>query len=143
MTIEFPSLSANEDFAEKTVAAFAMQLDPTQEELADIRTAVSEAVNNAIVHAYPDRVGKISLKCRILNNDILDIVIKDKGRGIEDVERAARPMYTTGGANHSGMGFTVMKSFMTSCEVKSTFGKGTTVHMKRKIVPRLWYSNNM
>lgn len=135
MQIEFPSVSSNEDFARKVVANFAEQLDPTIEELSEIRTAVAEAVANAIAHAYPDSLGKITVRCRILKDDTLDIVVKDNGVGIEDVERAKMPMFTTT-SERSGMGFTIMESFMTSCEVKSEIGKGTTVHMKRRIVPR-------
>ena len=136
MTIEFPSKSSNEAFARAAVAGFAAQMDPTLEELGDIRTAVSEAVTNCIVHAYPDCIGTITLRCRILKDKTLDITIKDKGVGIEDVDLARRPMYTTGGTDRSGMGFTIMESFMTSLEVISQPGKGTTVHMRRKIKQR-------
>ena len=136
MTIEFPSKSSNEAFARTCVACFAAQMDPTLEELGDIRTAVSEAVTNCIVHAYPDRLGPISLRCRILKDNVLDIVIRDKGVGIPDLEAARRPSFTTGGADRSGMGFTIMESFMTSFEVSSQPGKGTTVHMRRKIRQR-------
>lgn len=136
MSIEFPSKSANEAFARAAVACFAAQMDPTLEELGDIRTAVSEAVTNCIVHAYPDGLGMITVRCRILKDYILDIVIKDKGVGIPDLEQAMRPMFTTGGSDRSGMGFTIMESFMTSCEVLSEPGKGTTVHMKRKLKRR-------
>ena len=133
MTIEFPSRSANEAFARSAVACFAAQLDPTLEELGDIRTAVSEAVTNCIVHAYPDGLGTITLRCRLLKDNVLDIVIKDKGVGIPDVAQAMQPMYTTGGAERSGMGFTIMESFMTTFSVTSSSGKGTTVHMRRKL----------
>ena len=136
MTMEFPSKSSNEAFARSAVACFAAQLDPTLEELGDIRTAVSEAVTNCIVHAYPDAIGIISLRCRILKDNTLDIVIKDRGVGITDLEQARRPTFTTGGADRSGMGFTIMESFMTTFEVSSTLGKGTTVHMRRKIKQR-------
>ena len=136
MTLEFPSKSANEAFARAAVACFASQLDPTLEELGDIRTAVSEAVTNCIVHAYPNEIGLVSIRCRILKDHTLDIVIKDKGVGIEDLEIAKRPMFTTGGADRSGMGFTIMESFMTSFSVHSTPGKGTTVHMRRKLLRR-------
>ena len=131
--LEFPSKSANEAFARSAVACFASQMDPTLEELGDIRTAVSEAVTNCIVHAYPDGFGIITLRCRILKDNVLDIVIKDRGIGISDLEQARRPTFTTGGADRSGMGFTIMESFMTSFEVNSTPGKGTSVHMRRKI----------
>ena len=134
MILEFPSRSSNEAFARSAVACFAAQLDPTLEELGDIRTAVSEAVTNCIVHAYPDSMGTIILRCRILKDNTLDIVIKDKGVGILDLEQARRPMFTTGGSERSGMGFTIMESFMTSFEVTSVPDKGTTIHMRRKIL---------
>ena len=136
MILEFPSRSVNEGFARSAVACFASQMDPTLEELGDIRTAVSEAVTNCIVHAYPDGFGMITLRCRILKDNILDIVIKDKGVGIADLEQARRPTFTTGGAERSGMGFTIMESFMTSFEVTSAPGKGTSIHMRRKIRQR-------
>lgn len=136
MILEFPSKSCNEAFARAAVACFASQLDPTLEELGDIRTAVSEAVTNCIVHAYPQELGIITLRCRILKDNILDIVVKDKGVGIADVEQARRPMFTTGGSDRSGMGFTIMESFMTSFELTSETGKGTTVHMRRRIQRR-------
>ena len=133
MILEFPSRSANEAFARSAVACFAAQMDPTLEELGDIRTAVSEAVTNCIVHAYPAGLGIITVRCRILKDNTLDIVIKDKGVGIPDVEQARRPSYTTGGSERSGMGFTIMESFMTDLEVSSAPGKGTSVHMRRKL----------
>ena len=136
MIIEFPSKSCNEAFARSAVACFASQLDPTLEELGDIRTAVSEAVTNCIVHAYPDELGTIILRCRILKDNILDIVVKDKGIGISDIEQARRPMFTTGGSERSGMGFTIMESFMTNLDITSEPGKGTTVHMRRRIQRR-------
>lgn len=136
MTVEFPSRSANEAFARSCVACFAAQMDPTLEELGDIRTAVSEAVTNCIVHAYPEGIGLIALRCRILKDNTLDIVIKDKGVGIQNLEEARRPSFTTGGADRSGMGFTIMESFMTTFAVTSTPGKGTTVHMRRKLQRR-------
>ena len=136
MTLEFPSRSTNEAFARSAVACFASQLDPTLEELGDIRTAVSEAVTNCIVHAYPDQLGIITLRCRILKDRVLDIVVKDRGVGIPDIEQARRPAYTTGGSERSGMGFTIMESFMTSLEIISEPGKGTTVHMRRRIQRR-------
>ena len=134
--LEFPSRSCNEAFARSAVACFAAQMDPTLEELGDIRTAVSEAVTNCIVHAYPERLGNITLRCRILKDNVLDIVVKDKGVGIADVEQARRPSYTTGGNERSGMGFTIMESFMTNLEIVSKPGKGTTVHMRRKLLRR-------
>ena len=137
MILEFPSKSCNEAFARSAVACFAAQLDPTMEELGDIRTAVSEAVTNCIVHAYPDALGNIYLRCRILKDNVLDIVVKDKGVGIPNVEQAMRPSYTTGGSDRSGMGFTIMESFMTNVEISSSEGKGTTVHMRRKLMRRI------
>ncbi len=136
MILEFPSKSSNEAFARSAVACFASQLDPTLEELGDIRTAVSEAVTNCIVHAYPNGLGTITLRCRILKDNTLDIVVKDKGVGIENLEQAKKPMFTTGGVDRSGMGFTIMESFMTTFDVTSEQGKGTSVHMRRKLQRR-------
>ena len=136
MILEFPSKSSNEAFARSAVACFAAQMDPTLEELGDIRTAVSEAVTNCIVHAYPNELGVITLRCRILKDNVLDIVVKDKGVGIADIDQAKRPMFTTGGADRSGMGFTIMESFMTTFELTSVPGKGTTVHMRRRLQRR-------
>ena len=136
MILDFPSKSSNEAFARSAVACFAAQMDPTLEELGDIRTAVSEAVTNCIVHAYPEKLGNITLRCRILKDNVLDIVVKDKGVGIADIEQAKRPMFTTGGSDRSGMGFTIMESFMTFFELSSEPGKGTTVHMRRKLQRR-------
>ena len=136
MILDFPSRSTNEAFARSAVACFAAQMDPTLEELGDIRTAVSEAVTNCIVHAYPNELGIITLRCRILKDNTLDIVVKDRGVGIADVEKAMQPMFTTGGAERSGMGFTIMDSFMTSMTITSLPGKGTTVHMRRKLQRR-------
>lgn len=136
MILEFPSKSTNEAFARSAVSCFAAQMDPTMEELGDIRTAVSEAVTNAIVHGYPDELGIITLRCRILKDNVLDIVVKDRGVGIADIEQAKKPMFTTGGADRSGMGFTIMESFMTSFSVTSAPGSGTTVHLRRKLQRR-------
>ena len=136
MILDFPSKSSNESFARSAMACFAAQMDPTLEELGDIRTAVSEAVTNCIVHAYPNGLGIITLRCRILKDNVLDIVIKDKGVGIGDLEQARKPMFTTGGSDRSGMGFTIMESFMTSFSVTSQPGKGTTVHMRRRLQRR-------
>ena len=136
MSVEFPSRSANEALARAVVACFAAQLDPTLDELGDIKTAVSEAVTNCIVHAYRDTIGPITVRCRVLPDNVLDIVVKDKGCGIADVAEARRPMFTTGGEERSGMGFTIMESFMTNLRVTSRPGKGTSVHMKRRIVRR-------
>lgn len=133
MKLEFPSNDCNEAFARSAVACFASQLDLTLEELGDIRTAVSEAVNNCIIYAYPCEPGIITLRCRILKDGSLDIVIKDRGVGILNLEQARKPMYTTGGSDRSGMGFTIIESFMTSFSVTSVLGKGTTVHMNKRI----------
>ena len=134
--VEFPSHSSNEGFARAAVSAFASQLDPTLEELGDLRTAVSEAVTNAIVHAYPDSIGRILLRLRIPEENTLEITVRDWGRGIEDVEKAMRPLYTTGGEERSGMGFTIMDSFTHKLRVRSQPGKGTSVTMRKKISPR-------
>lgn len=136
MILDFPSRSSNEAFARSAVACFAAQMDPTLEELGDIRTAVSEAVTNCIVHAYPEKIGNITVRCRILKDNILDIMVKDKGIGIMDPEQARRPSFTTGGSDRSGMGFTIMESFMTNLRISSKPGKGTTIHMRRKIQRR-------
>lgn len=136
IALSFPSKSSNEAFARAAVACFASQMDPTLEELGDIKTAVSEAVTNCIVHAYPNELGTINIRCRILKDSVIDIVIKDKGVGIADIEKAKRPMFTTGGSDRSGMGFTIMESFMTEFSVSSVPGKGTTVHMRRKLHKR-------
>ena len=136
MTLEFPSRSSNEAFARSAVACFAAQMDPTLEELGDIKTAVSEAVTNCIVHAYPTEMGIINVRCRILKDHVLDIVVKDKGVGIQDIDQARTPMFTTGGMDRSGMGITIMESFMTDFSIKSACGKGTTVHMRRRLQRR-------
>ena len=133
--LELPSCSANEAVARGVVAAFAAQMDPTLEELGDIKTAVSEAVTNCIVHAYPDSIGVISMYCRICG-DVLEITVRDRGKGIEDLEQARTPLFTTGGAERSGMGFTIMESFMTELRVLSHPGRGTTVRMRKRITPR-------
>ena len=133
MKLEFPSDACNEAFARSAVACFAAQLDPTLEELGNIRTAVSEAVTNCIIHAYPRERGIITLWCRILNDSTLDIVIKDRGVGISNLEQAKKPMYSTGDGERNGMGFTIIESFMSSFSVNSVPGKGTTVHMKKSI----------
>lgn len=134
--LEFPSRSANEGFARSAVAAFVSQLDMTLTELGDIKTAVSEAVTNCIVHAYPDTLGVVMLRVRILEGDVIEIQVKDKGRGIEDIKRAREPLFTTGGEERSGMGFTIMESFMDTLKVRSKPGSGTTVTMRRKILKR-------
>ena len=130
---EFPAKSSNEAFARACVAAFAAQLDPTIDELGDIKTSVSEAVTNAVVHAYPNTLGTIYLKLRIIGEDVIEITVKDKGKGIEDVKKAMEPLYTTGGDDRSGMGFTIMDSFMDKIKVSSRLGKGTSIVMSRRI----------
>ncbi len=136
VTLEFPSRSSNESFARTAAACFAAQLDPTLEEINDIKTAVSEAVTNSIVHGYPDRIGKIVLRLRILEENILEILVRDKGVGIADVSQARTPMFTTGSEERAGMGFTIMESFMDSLKVRSAPGKGTCVTMRLKITRR-------
>ena len=136
VTLEFPSRSANEGFARAAAACFAAQLDPTLEEINDIKPAVSEAVTNAIVHAYPDTLGKVVLKLRLKEDHSLEIVVKDWGVGIADVDQARTPLFTTGSEERSGMGFTIMESFMDTLKVRSTPGKGTTVTMARRIARR-------
>ncbi len=133
VTMTFLSRSCNEAFARSAVGAFAASLDPTVEELGDIKTAVSEAVTNCIVHAYPDSWGTIELCCRIYPDRSLEIVIKDQGVGISDIKAARTPLYTTGGQERSGMGFTIMEKFMSSLRVESEIGEGTTVTMTRKL----------
>lgn len=135
--LTFLSRSANEGFARTACACFAAQLDPTLDEINDIKTAVSEAVTNCIVHAYPDKLGKVSMRLRLFSDNSLEIVVKDAGVGIEDVEKARKPLFTTGGDDRSGMGFTIMESFMDNLKVRSAPGKGTTVTMRRRIARRL------
>ena len=137
MRLEFPSRSSNEGFARAAVACFAAQMDPTVNELEDIKTAVSEAVTNAIVHAYPDALGKVSLRVRICPDNLLELTIRDNGRGIPDVEKARQPMFTTGGEERSGMGFTIMESFMDKLSIRSIPGRGTTVTMRKRLSPRM------
>lgn len=134
--IEFISSSVNEGFARAAIGAFAAQLDPTLDELGDIKTAVSEAVTNCIVHAYPDTYGKIVLKARIFVDNSIEITVRDRGIGIPDIEKAMTPLYTTGGDERSGMGFTIIDSFMDTLKVRSRPGKGTAVTMKRRISHR-------
>lgn len=129
--------SANESFARSCISAFAAQLDPTLEEINDIKTAVSEAVTNCIVHAYKEKLGKIYISAEILEGGTLKIRIKDTGCGIENVDLALTPLYTTVGGERAGLGFAVMQSFMDSLKVTSRVGRGTTVIMKKKILPRI------
>ena len=137
VVLEFLSRSSNEGFARVAAAGFAAQLDPTLDELGDIKTAVSEAVTNAIVHAYPEKLGKIVVKMKILEGNILELTVRDWGCGIENIEQAREPLFTTGGEERSGMGFTIMESFMDRLTVKSLPGKGTTVVMRKRIAARL------
>ena len=136
ISLEFLSRSTNESFARTSVACFAAQLDPTLDELSDIKTSVSEAVTNAIVHAYPDSLGRIVVRMRILDGNILEIMVRDWGCGIADVQRAREPMYTTGGEERSGMGITIMESFMDRVKIYSKPEKGTRVTMQKSILPR-------
>ena len=136
-TLEFLSRSSNESFARSAAACFAAQMDPTLNELEDIKTAVSEAVTNAIVHGYPDSIGKVQLKLRICPDGILELTVKDHGRGIPDIDKARQPMFTTGGEERSGMGFTIMESFMDRVKVRSTPGKGTAVTMTKRLAHRV------
>lgn len=136
VTLEFPSRSANEGFARTAAACFAAQLDPTLEEINDIKTAVSEAVTNAIVHAYPDTIGRVFMRLRLRDDDQVEIVVRDWGVGIPDIDRARAPLYTTGGEERAGMGFTIMESFMDLVRVRSVPGKGTTVTLRRRIASR-------
>lgn len=135
--VTFLSRSANEGFARTTAACFAAQLDPTLDEVNDIRTAVSEAVTNCIVHAYPDTLGPVTMRLRLFEDNTLEIQVKDRGVGIPDVEQARQPMYTTGGTERSGMGFTIMESFMDKLRIRSVPGKGTVVTMRRRISRRV------
>lgn len=134
MKITFPSRSANEGFARSAVAAFLSQLDPAVDELADLRTAVSEAVTNCIVHAYRDTIGPITVQMRLYQNGRAVIKIRDRGCGIENVEQAMEPLFTTGGDDRSGLGFSVMESFTDRLKVTSKVGKGTVVTMEKCIV---------
>lgn len=137
MKLEFLSKSCNEAFARITVAAFVSQLDPTIEELSDIKTAVSEAVTNCIIHGYEDCEGIIKIKARIIRNNV-EIEISDTGRGIENVELARKPLYTTkANLERSGMGFTIMESFMDEVEIDSVYGLGTKIVMRKKIKQHL------
>ena len=134
MTLE--ARSANESFARACVSAFATQLDPTLEEISDIKTAISEAVTNCIVHAYKEKLGKIYITAEIYEENVIKIKIRDKGCGIENIEKAMEPLYTTIGGERAGLGFAVMQSFMDSVKVVSRIGKGTSVTMSKKISRR-------
>ena len=136
VTLTFPSKSANEAFARSSAAAFAAQLDPTLDELGDVKTAVSEAVTNAIVHAYPDTLGKVELKLRLYPGNEMELIVRDWGVGIPDVEQDRTPLFTTGNEERSGMGFTIMESFTDHLKVRSIPGKGTTVTMRKRFALR-------
>ncbi len=137
MKLSFLSRSANEGFARVAVAAFFAQLDPTVDEIADIKTAVSEAVTNCIVHGYAEKIGVVYIQAKILKDNIISVKIRDQGRGIEDVKQAMEPMFTTcKNGERAGLGFAVMQSFMDSVKVSSKPGKGTTVILKKKIASR-------
>ena len=136
MKVTFPSRSANEGFARAVVASFLSQLDPAVDELSDLRTAVSEAVTNCIVHAYPDSIGDITVQMRLFENGRTVVKVRDRGCGIEDVEQAMEPLFTTGGDDRSGLGFSVMDSFTDRLKVRSRKGKGTVVTMEKYIVLR-------
>lgn len=135
-SLKIPSRSTNEAFARVAVAAFASQLDPTVEEISDIKTAVSEAVTNCIVHAYADTIGYIYINCEILPEKTFKIKIRDKGCGIENIKQAMEPLFTTAGGERAGLGFAVMESFTDNLKVRSSVGKGTTVTMVKKISVR-------
>lgn len=136
MTIQFLSRSSNEGFARTAAAAFLAQADPTVEQIYDIKTAVSEAVTNSIVHGYRDGIGTVKLTVRLFDDGLAEIIVKDRGCGIEDVHRAREPLFTTGGAERSGMGFTIMESFMDAVTVRSRPGKGTTVILRKRLTSR-------
>ena len=136
MKLSFPSLSRNESFARAAVAAFISQLDPTIDELADIKTAVSEAVTNCIVHAYRDKMGEVYITAQIFEGGRIIIKVRDKGCGIENIEKALEPLYTTAGEERAGLGFAVMQSFMDKLKVRSKPGHGTTVTMEKNIIRR-------
>ena len=136
MKVTFPSRSANEGFARAVVASFLSQLDPAVDELSDLRTAVSEAVTNCIVHAYPDSIGDITVQMRLFENGRTVVKVRDRGCGIEDVEQAMEPLFTTGGDDRSGLGFSVMESFTDRLKVSSRKGKGTVVTMEKYRVLR-------
>lgn len=133
MKLSFPARSANESFARSAVAAFIMQLDPTISQLSDIKTSVSEAVTNCIVHGYKQLGGTIYIQVRISDDNVVIIRIRDKGCGIEDIEKAMEPLFTTAGDERAGLGFAVMQSFMDSIKVRSRPGEGTTITMKKRI----------
>ncbi len=133
MKLSFVSKSVNESFARASVAAFVLPLDPTVSELSDIRTAVSEAVTNCIVHAYPDKKGIITLTAKLTDQRKLIVTIRDKGKGIEDIDKAMEPLFTTSTDERAGLGFAVMQSFMDKVRVRSEISKGTAVTLEKYI----------
>lgn len=138
MEMKFEALSVNEGLARIAVASFVTHLNPTLEELADIKTAVSEAVTNAIIHGYDEKQGSITLRCRLVH-DLLEVEIEDKGKGIRNIEEAMEPLFTTKPEeDRSGMGFSFMEAFMDDLEVTSVYGLGTTVKMKKKMGTKSW-----
>lgn len=137
MNLCFDSRSSNEAFARSVVSAFIVQLDPTISELSDIKTAVSEAVTNCVVHAYGDTIGKIYINVKIFENGTITIKIRDSGCGIDDIKKAMEPLFTTAGGERAGLGFAVMQSFMDNVRVKSTPGKGTIVTFTKKLSRRV------
>ena len=147
--LEFDAISENESLARVVIAAFLTQLDPTLEELQDVKTAVSEAVTNAIIHGYEEQKGKVVLEASLYGG-LLEVTISDKGKGIENVTRAMQPLFTTGSEQErSGMGFSFMEAFMDKIEVESSLGEGTSVHMwksfqdKSLITPILWTTSQV
>ena len=137
MRLDFPAIAENEGFARMVISGFMLPLNPTIEELADVKTAVSEAVTNAIVHGYAGKQGTVRMHGRLTSEGLLYIDVIDRGRGIADVDQAMQPFYTTSeGEERSGMGFTVMESFMDRVEVKSAVGEGTTVRLIKRVEPR-------
>ncbi len=137
MKLSFPSCSSNEGFARAAVAAFVAQLDPTIEELSDLKTAVSEAVTNCIVHGYRDAIGVIYITATLSEDRRITVKIRDKGCGIPDIQQAMEPLFSTGGEERAGLGFSVMESFTDSLRVRSAVGKGTTVTMQKKLAGRI------
>ena len=136
ITVKFSSKSVNESFSRMIVSAFAMRFDPTIEELSELKTAVSEAVTNAIVHAYTYKTGYITMKLSASEDNVIKIIIKDTGSGIENIDLARTPCFSTGSEDRAGMGFTIMESFTDKLRIKSAPGKGTTIIMEKRIVKR-------
>lgn len=138
MSIKFDSRSINESFARMSAAVFVSQLDPTLDELNDIKTIVSEAVTNAIVHGYQDQCGQIHISIKLYDDHTAEIRVRDKGRGIADVKKAREPMFSTGDSERSGMGFTIMESFSDQLRVRSAPGKGTLIVLIKKITGKTY-----